>query len=106
MTTVDPYSFAGPANQDEAVTFANAAAYEWGYLDTCRENSDAVQATGGDPALVHARPVPDGWAHAWLEYTRRTASRMAIREAFRQWRDTGSLPGLDSPARADRTGTA
>jgi hypothetical protein len=39
--------------------------------------------------------VPDGWCYAWVEYTRRaTTYRMAIREAFRLWRDAATLPGL------------
>ncbi len=81
--TVDPFTFASPRSRDEVITFANGHAYEWSYLDTCRE------------LKVTPRRVPDGWAFAWLEYTRRaTTHRMAIREAFRMWRDTGMLPGL------------
>lgn len=81
---VDAFAYAGPRDAGENISFANANAYEWSYLDTCREN-------GVDP-----KRVPDGWAYAWLEYTRRaTTYRMEIREGFRTWRDTGSLPGLD-----------
>jgi hypothetical protein len=82
-TRVSPFTFAPPAGERETISFANANAYEWGYLDTCRE-------LGTDPLRV-----PDGWAYAWLEYTRRHKSRMAIREAFRMWRDHHMLPNLD-----------
>lgn len=82
MTRVNPFEFEAAKGEAESITFANGYAYEWAYLDTCREN-------GVDP-----KRVPDGWAFAWLEYTRRNPSRMAIREAFRTWRDTGTLPGL------------
>lgn len=84
MSTIDPFMYAAPRGEQEVITFANANGYEWSYLDTCREN-------GVDP-----KRVPGGWPWAWLEYTRRNrSSRMAIREAFRMWRDTGMLPGLD-----------
>jgi len=78
-----PFRFAGPSGERETITFANANGYEWSYLDTCRE-------LGADP-----KRVPDGWAYAYLEHSRRVPGRMAIREAFRAWRDTGTLPGLD-----------
>jgi len=86
-TSVDPFRFASPAagSVDEAITFANANAYEWSYLDTCRENG------------VNPKRIPDGWPFAWLEHNRRRPkSRMEIRDAFRMWRDTGTLPGLDA----------
>jgi len=84
---VDPFRFASPAagSVDEAITFANATAYLWGYQDGCRR--------GG----VNPERVPDGWPFAWLEYVRRhPGSRMEIREAFRLWCDTEMLPGLDA----------
>jgi hypothetical protein len=81
---LNPFRYAGPGTHGENVAFANASAYEWSYYDTCREQG------------VTPLTVPDGWAFAWTEYVRRNASsRMAIREAFRQWRDYGTLPGLD-----------
>lgn len=74
--------YADPATREEIIAFSNANAYEWSYYDTCRENG------------VTPITVPPRWAIAWLEYTRRNPSRMAIREGFRQWRDHGTLPGL------------
>ena len=97
VAKVNPYVYEGPAPGEEALTFANAQAYEWSYLDTCRENGDALRAVGADGHawVVAAKSVPDGFGYAWLEYTRRNASsRMALREGFRMWRDTGTLPGL------------
>lgn len=95
VSKIDPYVFAVPRRGLEDVSFANAQAYEWAYLDTCRENADAVREVGGDDQVVRAKSVPLGFAYAWLEYTRRNASsRMAIREGFRMWRDEGTLPGL------------
>jgi hypothetical protein len=95
---VDPYSFTGftgPQNDQETISFANATAYEWAYLDTCREIGDALTRDGGDATTAHAARVPDGWSQAWLEHTRRCPGRrLAIREGFRAWRDTGTLPGL------------
>lgn len=80
---VNPFLYELPQNTDELISLGNANGYLWSYLDTSRENG------------VAARPVPDGWAYAWVEYTRRaTTYRMAIREAFRLWRDTATLPGL------------
>ncbi|MGI8307056.1 hypothetical protein [Saccharopolyspora hattusasensis] len=79
---IDPLAYVSPQNTGEAISFANAIAYEWAYLDTMREVKQ-------DPI-----PIPDGWAHAWLEYGRRNTNRMAIREAFRHWRAHGTLPGL------------
>lgn len=94
---VDAFKYAAPRGEDEMLRYANANAYEWAYLDTCRENSEKLRGMGQVfPAdQILAKPVPDGWAPAWLEYNRRNPSRMAIREAFRMWRDTGMLPGLD-----------
>src|SRR5437660_4487717 len=82
IPVVDPFTFTGPNEDDpnEVRIFANANAYAWAYLDTCRENG------------VAARPFPDGWAFAYLEHHRRQGHhRRAIREAFRLWRDTGTL---------------
>lgn len=91
---VDPFTYTGPQNEAETISFANAHGYHWAYLDTCRANADALLAADRDPSLVYAKSVPDGWAFAWLEYTRR-GRKMTIQEAFVIWRDTGSLPGLD-----------
>lgn len=97
---VDPFTYPGPNGErleDETRVFANANGVEWGYLDACREISDALIAAGAPDHLVRlalAKRVPDGWAHAYLEYRRREGSD-AIREAFRTWRDHGTLPGLD-----------
>lgn len=77
---VDVFRYRFPANLDETVSFANAHAYEWAYRDY---------------APAPRVPVPDGWAFAWLEYTRRNPSRMSIQEAFKTWQSTGTLPGLD-----------
>jgi hypothetical protein len=85
VPAVDPFTYPGPnhADPDEVRIFANALAYERSYLDTCREHG------------VAAQPVPAGWAFAYLEHHRRGGHhRMAIREAFRRWRDTATLPGL------------
>jgi hypothetical protein len=85
---VDPFTFPGPndGDPDEVRIFANAHGYAWAYLDTCRENG------------IAARAFPDGWALAYLEHNRRQGHhRRAIREAFRLWRDTGTLPGLVNP---------
>ncbi|GLZ37870.1 hypothetical protein [Actinokineospora sp. NBRC 105648] len=76
------YAVASPTTNQEIISFANAVAYQWGYVD-------ATRAAGGRSA-----PVPDGWAWAWLEYTRRNASRMAIQDAFSLWVDSATLPGL------------
>ncbi|NIJ10522.1 hypothetical protein FHU38_000866 [Saccharomonospora amisosensis] len=80
--SINPFTYAMPETEQETISFANACAYEWSYLDTMR--------------LVGRTPerVPDGWAFAWLEYARRNASRMAIREAFRYWQQHSTLPGL------------
>lgn len=87
-TSLSPFRFASPEadSVDEAITFANAHAYLWGYQDGCRESGE------------NPKSVPDGWVFAWLEYNRRNpGSRMEIRDAFRMWRDTEMLPGLDVP---------
>jgi len=84
-TSLNPFAFASPAagSVDEAITFANANGYLWGYQDGCRR--------GG----VNPEPVPDGWPFAWLEHNRRRPkNRLDIRDAFAMWRDTGMLPGL------------
>jgi hypothetical protein len=88
VPVVDPFTYPGPdnADPDEVRIFANANGYAWAYLDTCRENG------------VPARPFPDGWAFAYLEHHRRQGHHyLAIREAFRLWRGTGTLPGLANP---------
>ncbi len=87
VPVVDPFTFTGPNEGDpnEVRIFANAHAYAWAYLDTCRENG------------VVARAFPDGWAWAYLEHHRRHGHHVAIREAFRLWRDTGTVPGLSNP---------
>lgn len=88
VPVVDPFTYPGPnpADPDEVRIFANANGYAWSYLDTCRENG------------IAARPVPDGWAFAYLEHHRRQSShRLAIREAFRYWRAAATLPGLSTP---------
>jgi hypothetical protein len=85
VPAVNPFTYPGPdnADPDEVRIFANANGYAWAYLDTCRENG------------VAARPFPDGWAFAYLEHHRRQGHHYrAIREAFRLWRDTATLPGL------------
>lgn len=79
---IKPFTYASPTSWKEIVSFANANAYEWAYLDTMRE------------AGCQPKTIPDGWPFAWLEYVRRNPNRMAIREAFRYWRDHATLPGL------------
>lgn len=86
---VNVFRYEPPAGEgarlvDETRVFANAHGYEWSYGDTCRRCG------------VRPRKVPEGWAYAYLEYTRRaTTYQMAIQDAFDLWLDTGTLPGLD-----------
>lgn len=80
---VNVFVFACPMDWDESVSFANGNGYVWGYQDACRT------------ADVPTGHIPDGFAYAWLEYTRRNRStRMAIREAFAAWCQNETLPGL------------
>lgn len=79
---IDPFTYTAPKSHNETITFANANGYEWAYLDTLRQ-------IGREP-----QRVPDGWAFAWLEYTRRNPNRMAIREGFQHWLNYASLPRL------------
>lgn len=97
---VDPFAYAPPGDESETIAFANANGYLWAYRDTCGENAAEVGRLGGIASEVHARrvrakPVPDGWPYAYLEHIRRhQADRMTVQDAFRTWRDTGTLPGL------------
>jgi hypothetical protein len=79
---IDPYRYANPTTTEEIITLANGHAYQWGYADATRAAEQA-----------HVR-VPAGWPWAWLEYTRRNPSRMAIQEAFTHWVTHSTLPGL------------
>lgn len=81
---LNPFKYASPTSAlEETIAHANANAYLWGFSDACRKHG------------VTPTTVPDGWAFAWLEYTRRNTSRMAIQDAFTHWTDHGTLPGLD-----------
>lgn len=79
---INPAAFTSLQNERDLIALANAHAYQWGYADGSR-------SAGGVPPRV-----PDGWPLAWLDYTRRNPSRMAIQDAFVLWLAHATLPGL------------
>lgn len=94
MPNIDPFMYAmpGKGNDTENIAFANAHGYEWGYVDAMRQAHK----------LPLAKPIPDGWAHAWLQHMRVLPARhMAIREGFAFWREYATLPGLSMTDRQE-----
>lgn len=94
MPNIDPFTYAMPdkGKDTENISFANAHGYEWGFLDASRQAHK----------LPLAKPIPDGWAYAWLEHMRVVRQRhMAIREGFTYWREHGTLPGLSMTDRQE-----
>jgi hypothetical protein len=79
---INPAPFASLQHGRNIISLANAHAYQWGYADGSRR-------AGGVPPRV-----PDGWPDAWLDYTHRNSSRMAIQDAFIYWLAHATLPGL------------